>query len=482
MSRWWIAHRTRVWFVLGGSLMLGSATAQEPAPYAAASPSRTGAQGLPTPSLPPPTAVPAIGSQAQPSGSPVVRPEILPLPIPWPFRPPEEVFPPGMPPRQGRPTPGSIFDPGAAGPGISQGEENFLDGALDPRTGWPFVLLDHFQPRPERVAAFWIVSTRDCPQEMGTDPWPCLKVRHFDDRGELVKVDPSVLFAQTAGKPVLIQVQGSLTTPDVALGGLLWTHSWLQKNHAMLPETVVIAFDWPSQRVYRSDIRDINEKGRRAYVAGYHLARFVQGFPSESRICLMGQSYGGRVVPSALHLLGGGSLNSQDHDPLIGLPMVRSDLHLRAIVLAGASDHTWLDPGARLDHCLHGCEALLNLYNRRDEALQFYPFLFRSGHHHALGKVGLSNRDFARLGSLAARYAEQDVNDLLGREHSLLDAVANPQIARAMAYYLWTPDPGATAAVPEPEPPRPAASRISRNLSRLLRVGGTANRPRPGNP
>src|SRR4029077_17768065 len=134
------------------------------------------------------------------------------------------------------------------------------------------------------------------------------------------------LFQQTVGQPVLIQVQGSLTTPDVALGGLLWTHSWLERDRAMLPGTVVLAFDWPSQRVYRNDIRDINEKGRRAYVAGYHLARFVQAFPTGSRICLLGQSYGGRVAPSALHLLGGGCLNSQAHDPAVRLPMLRSDL------------------------------------------------------------------------------------------------------------------------------------------------------------
>jgi hypothetical protein len=36
---------------------------------------------------------------------------------------------------------------------------------------------------------------------------------------------------------VLIQVQGSLTTPDIALGGLLWTHSWSQRHRAMRPET-----------------------------------------------------------------------------------------------------------------------------------------------------------------------------------------------------------------------------------------------------
>ena len=115
------------------------------------------------------------------------------------------------------------------------------------------------------------------------------------------------------------------------------------------------------------------------------------------------------------------------------LPATRPDLHVRAVVLAGASDHHWLDPGERLDRALYGCEALLNLYNRRDEALRLYPFLFRSGHRRALGKVGFTQRDLDRLGPLAARYAEFDTHDELGVEHTLLDAVANPLIAQKIA-------------------------------------------------
>lgn len=393
---------------------------------------------------------------------------VLPIPLPGGADPDP---PPGAPSRRGRPRPGSIFDPGASGPGISQREGNFLDGALNPRTGWPFVLLDHFAPRPDRVARLWVVSTRDCPQTMGTDPWGSLKVQHFDGRGDLVDIDPAALFAQVSGNPVLIQVQGSLTTADVALGGLLWTHSWLEESHAILPQTVVIAFDWPSQRIYRNDVRDINEKGRRAYVAAYHLARFVQAFPAESRVCLLGQSYGGRVVPSALHLLGGGSLNSQDHDAPVCLPAVRPDRHVRAVVLAGASDHDWLNPGARLDRALAGCEAFLNLYNRRDEALRYYSLLIRSGHHHALGRLGLTNRDLEKLGPAAMRYSEHDIHELLGREHSLLDAVANRQIARWIAPYVWAPVPPPSPARTEAEPPE-TTIRSRRAFSRFR---GTAN-------
>lgn len=358
-----------------------------------------------------------------------------------------------MPPSNGRPTPGSLIDPGASGPGIgSTSRDIFLGGALDPRSGWPFVLLDFFAPRPEQVERFWIVETRECPQVMGSDPWAKLKVLHFDAEGQLVPRDPGELFAQAVGRPVFIQVQGSLTTPDIALGGLMWSAAWLRENQALPPDAVVIAFDWPSQRVYDSDYRDINEKGRRAYVAGYHLAKFLLEFPSSGRITLLGQSYGGRVVPSALHLLGGGCLNSQDHDSPVRLPGLRPDLQLRAIILAAASDHDWLNPEQRFDRALHACEGLLNLYNRRDEALAQYPLLWRSGHQRALGRLGLKQSDLDRLGPLAARYEEHDIHDQLGREHTLLDSVANRQIARWMAPYLWSPDPGPAPARPERGP------------------------------
>lgn len=411
-----------------------------PAPPAAEATTSPLAPPAPTP---PPTAPGAFVDRFQ---------QTIPLPLPI-GRPGSNAdgVSPGLPSGGNRPTPGSPFNPGASGPGIgSANRERFLGGALDPATGWPFVLLDHFKPRPERVERLWVVQTRDCPQFMGSDPWRGLRVLRFDENGVLQERSPSELFAQTVGRPVLIQVQGSLTTRDIALGGLLWTHSWLEYNRALPPEAVVIAFDWPSERIYRLDFRDIEEKGRRAYVAGYHLARFLQAFPPESRVCLLGQSYGGRVVPAALHLLGGGGLNSQDHDQPVRLPGARCDLQLRAIILAGASDHHWLDPDERFDRALPACQKLLNLYNRRDEALILYPLLRRSGRHRALGRVGLKQSDLNQLGPLAARYAEYDLHDELGAEHTLLDAVANPRIARRMAPYVWAPDPGPQPALRDP--------------------------------
>src|SRR5579885_269895 len=177
--------------VVIGLLFLDSAVAQEPSPRSrvGAPPDRSVSPPPPAPAPPEATGPGRLPAPAPPGSTPLqdgaedrslpANPpgilgrlgEVLPLPLPAPGG---DGGPPGISPSGGRPRPGSLFDPGATGPGISQGEENFLDGALDPRTGWPFVFLDHFAPRPERVERFWVVNTRGCPQEMGTDPWPCL--------------------------------------------------------------------------------------------------------------------------------------------------------------------------------------------------------------------------------------------------------------------------------------------------------------------
>ncbi|QDU63317.1 hypothetical protein Pan216_41950 [Planctomycetes bacterium Pan216] len=101
------------------------------------------------------------------------------------------------------------FRPGASGPGVDRQRPNpMLDGAFDPRTGWPFVLLDHFRPRPGRVAKLWFVRTRKTPQVMGSDPWPDLEVMRFGAEGELVERGVDELLAAVAGRPVYVQVLG----------------------------------------------------------------------------------------------------------------------------------------------------------------------------------------------------------------------------------------------------------------------------------
>ncbi len=138
--------------------------------------------------------------------------------------------------------------------------------------------------------------------------------------------------------------------------------------------------------------------------------------------------------------------------PSVCLPTSRPDLELHGVIIAAASDHDWLDPGKKYDRALYAAKGFLNLYNRKDESLLFYAGLIKSGHHRAIGRIGLTNRDFDRLGPLASRYEEHDIHDILGDEHSLLDATANPRIGRWIAPYAWAPDPGPIAEQAESNP------------------------------
>lgn len=339
--------------------------------------------------------------------------------------------------------PGSLFNPGASGPGVvsNSDREPFLGGTFDPRSGWPLVILDHFKPDPERTQALWIASSYYCPQEMTPGNGRLLALRQFGPDGQLVRKPPQDLYAASAGKVVFIQVHGNLTYADTAIGSGLWSHTWLNLNGGLPADCLFVVFDWPSWRVKRSDVKDVHEKARRSYIAGLHLAELISGFPPGTRICLLGQSYGGRAMLAAMHLLGGGSLDASDGTPPVALAATPSGLHLRCIALATAVDRDWLIPGDRLGRALFACEGLLNLYNPGDEALMLYPLLLRSGHRAALGRAGMKDAQRAKLGPLSCRYSQRDISKQLGTDHSLLDATSDPEIARWIAPYAWAPPP-----------------------------------------
>ncbi len=292
----------------------------------------------------------------------------------------------------------------------------------------------------EQPSNLWIVQRRDCRQEIGIDPRPCLKILHLDADGHLEEKTSDALWKHVHGRPILIQVQGIEVSRDLALDGMIKTRRWLAQSDALPPDAVIITFDWPSQSRFLFVIPRVNEECRRAVVAGYHLAHFIQAFPTGSRICLLGHSHGGRAVAASLHLLGGGELNSRLGGEPVRLTQ-RSDLRVRGVVLAAGIDHQWLNPGNKLGQALAGCEAFCSLNNRRDPLLLFYPLMSNGGHGWALGRVGLLPDDRDRLGPLAKKFVERDYHHLVGYNHTLYAIMAHPEIARWIAPFTWaTPD------------------------------------------
>jgi hypothetical protein len=273
----------------------------------------------------------------------------------------------------------------------------------------------------------WLVSTWDCPQILGSSPESFLQASRVDSQGRLLRRDPGELVA--TDRPVIFLVHGSYYTAEMAVReGRKMCADFAGE---VPPDAVVVSFTWPSRRDHANLILDANDKARRAFVAGYHLARFIQGFPPGRRVSLIGHSHGGLTVLAALHLLGGGVL--QDGADATVLPAGGPIPRLRAVVIASACDRHWLDPGERFDRALAATEAVLCLYNRIDPVLIVHPFGQHSDHRRALGKASLRAR--VRAGP---QYQERSIGVLIGPRHTFRGTTSHPVIARWIRPYVWS--------------------------------------------
>ena len=224
----------------------------------------------------------------------------------------------------------------------------------------------HAQP-PE----YWYVSTRACPQVLGTEPGPSLQVSRFDSQGCISRCDPGELQAAANRRPVIILIHGSYYTAPMAVTEGPRIRNNLAAHGALTPDAIVVTFDWPSQFAQPNVIRDSNEKARLAFVAGYHLARFLQGFPAGSRISLVGHSHGGLVVLSALQLLAGGTLDTGEEATVLG--EASPSIRLRAVVISSGTDRIGSTLADRLNTRLARVRVFYPSTTRLTRSLQSIP-------------------------------------------------------------------------------------------------------------
>jgi len=294
---------------------------------------------------------------------------------------------------------------------------------------------------PPSIIETWVVHTRACDQKLGSDPFSSMTVGRFDAIGEpLGGALPETLLARMADRPSVFLIHGYGYGYRDAVEEAVEVRAGLEAGGGLPPEAIFIVFDWPSERELGDFYSDINDKARRAQVASYHLARFLQEAPPGSRICLMGQSDGGRVALTTLHFLAGAVLPAFWFEPEAQLSSGRPDLHLHAVILNAAAGHHWLDPGERLDHALSATEALLNLRNSGDYALAFYIFGSYTGFRGAIGRVGLNSHDLRKLGPLSARVEQFNLNPMVGISHTTFQqALGIPDVAEKIARYTsWS--------------------------------------------
>ena len=163
----------------------------------------------------------------------------------------------------------------------------------------------------------------------------------------------------------------------------------------------------------------------------------------------MGHSHGARLTAATLHLLGGGEVEGTR---LTYLPP--PEQRIRSVLIAGALDHHWLDPGQRFGMALCRTECLLYMRNDHDSVLNLYP-LRRVFSRRALGEKGLSRKDHERLGYLNAKVVQLDVTRIIQLGHMWNNYYIHPELAAAIEPYVYFDDgqpsfPAASAAADKP--------------------------------
>jgi pimeloyl-ACP methyl ester carboxylesterase len=204
-------------------------------------------------------------------------------------------------------------------------------------------------------------------------------------------------------KPLLILIHGN------------WTTSAKAKSHGILIDRLMKQFDhcrvlvwtWNSDRIYCKIRKDALIKAQRAEIQAKQLTQFLQELKPNSKISLVGFSFGAKLVCETLQLLA----TSQEEG-------TNSDLQIRSVLLAGALDRNSLMPGKQYGQALNVTEKMLIHINPDDETLCYYPLLAGIRGPQAVGKEGALLTGISKENQQKIKMV--NVQPRLGSEHAFL--------------------------------------------------------------
>ncbi|MDR3196879.1 MAG: alpha/beta hydrolase [Planctomycetaceae bacterium] len=250
----------------------------------------------------------------------------------------------------------------------------------------------------------WFIDTRST-----TTGLEHLTVKKLDNGNPSVRVWCSATlgeFLEThiPQKPLVIVIHGNWMSSGKALSYGNSFDRFLDKIEKSGEHRLLI-WSWSSERILCGIRKDVLIKASRANEQADYLVSFLQRLKPDSKVSLVGFSFGARLVCNTLQMLADAKEQS-------------NKLSIRSILLAGALDCGSLLPDGRYGRALSVTEKMLIHVNPDDEALCFYPLLVRVGGPQAVGKKGvlvngLSEESQQKIKSV-------NVARQLGTEHAFL--------------------------------------------------------------
>ena len=155
----------------------------------------------------------------------------------------------------------------------------------------------------------WLVSTRATPHccdfagAEGT-----IRYWRLNEQCQWAPADAAACRAEDdRNLPTVIFIHGNRTNVDEAVDKGSHVRRLLCEAAAGKPFRYVI-WSWPSDRVGRCNRPDIRLKAAYSDVESYYLAHWLGKLKPDVPVCLIGHSFGPRIITGALHLLAGGEL------------------------------------------------------------------------------------------------------------------------------------------------------------------------------
>jgi hypothetical protein len=182
--------------------------------------------------------------------------------------------------------------------------------------------------------------------------------------------------------PCVFFVHGNRTSACDAVEVGWGVYSALKAAAAGRPFRFVI-WSWPSDRIQGRSRVDTQVKAARSEVDSYYLAATLDRMPPNAPVCLIGYSFGARMIGGTLELLAGGEFAGRT----LPKPAARRR-PVRAVLLAAAMDAGALAPGGVNDRALGLTERVLITCNPADSVLRWYPWMYGRGGPEALGFAG----------------------------------------------------------------------------------------------
>ena len=230
----------------------------------------------------------------------------------------------------------------------------------------------------------WLISTRQAPSSVPAGDEDPLRYWRLSVDHRWARADVETLLAtDDPGVPTCVFIHGNRTGRQQAV-----RDGWVPYRHlakeSRRPFRFVI-WSWPADRIRGCARRDARVKACRSDVESYYLAQWLNRLDPEVPLCLVGYSFGARVITGALHLWAGGQLVGRT------LPdgrAARARAPVRAVLVAAAVDNDSLLPGRRNELALGKVDRLLVTQNPCDPVLKWYRLMHRARGAGALGYTG----------------------------------------------------------------------------------------------